>query len=234
MTSCNQGNESSAAQEIIDKTIKNAGGEKYENATINFTFRDTEYSSSRENGVFKLTRTFMDSLGKTKDVLGNSGFQRFRNEQEIDLPDTSETKFANSVNSVHYFVQLPYGLNTPAVQKELVGEAEIEGENYHEIKVTFKQEGGGVDHEDIYMYWINKENSTIDYLAYKFFVEEGGIRFREAYNPRIIEGLRFVDYRNYKIEPWKAVDLKELDSLFEAGKLEFVSDIKTEDVSVEI
>lgn len=221
------------AQEVINKTIENAGGSKYENASINFTFRDTEYSSKRHNGQFVLSRSSTDSSGTVKDVLKNDGFQRFRNETKIDLPDSTVTKYSNSINSVHYFTQLPYGLNSEAVIKELVGESEVKNKKYYEVKVTFKQEGGGTDHDDIYMYWISKDGFTIDYFAYKFYTGEGGIRFREAYNPRTIGGLRFVDYRNYKTEPWESVNLQTLGELFEKGKLELLSNIKTENIYVD-
>jgi len=222
------------AQKIIDKTIENAGGENYEVATINFTFRNIKYSSKRKKGNFELSRTFTDSIGEVTDVLNNYEFTRFVNAQKIDLPDSTATKYSNSVNSVHYFVQLPYGLNDPAVKKELVGDAEIEGEKYYEIQVTFGENGGGTDHEDVYMYWISQQNFTVDYFAYKFYTGEGGIRFRKAYNPRMINGIRFVDYENYKLEPWKLVDLKTVDELYEAGKLELLSKIETEAISVEI
>lgn len=233
-TSCKQEEKTVTAQQIIDKTIENAGGKKYEAATINFTFRNIKYGSKWKNGNFEYSRTFIDSIGEVNDVLNNTEFTRFVNAQKINLPDSTATNYSNSVNSVLYFVQLPYGLNAPAVTKELIGEAEIEGKKYYEIKVTFAQDGGGTDHEDVYMYWISKDDFTVDYLAYKFYTDEGGIRFRKAYNPRMINGIRFVDYENYKIEPWESVDLKTVDSLFVAGKLELLSDIKTENVVVEI
>ncbi len=129
-------------------------------------------------------------------------------------------------------MQLPHGLNDPAVGKELVGEAEIDGQQYYEVKVTFAKEGGGTDHEDEYMYWIAKEGFTVDYLAYKFYTGKGGIRFRKAYNPRMVNGIRFVDYENYKLEPWEAVDLQNVDELFKTGKLELLSKIETEAISV--
>ncbi|MEH6765727.1 MAG: DUF6503 family protein [Aequorivita antarctica] len=230
--SCKQENKQLTAQQIIDKTIENAGGEIYEAATIKFTFRDIKYSSQRKNGAFKLTRTIIDSLGETQDILTNSNFERFANGTKLSLADSTASIYSNSLNSVLYFVQLPYGLNAPAVNKESVGEAEIDGKKYFEIKVTFGQEGGGTDHDDIYMYWIAKDHFTVDYFAYKFYTGKGGIRFRKAYNPRTISGLRFVDYKNYKVEPWESVDLKTVDSLFEVGELELLSEIKTEDVSV--
>lgn len=232
--SCKEENKQLTAQQIIDKTIENAGGDKYEIATIDFTFRDIKYSSKRKKGLFEYSRTYTDSIGEVNDVLNNTEFTRYINAQKIALPDSIATKYSNSINSVLYFVQLPFGLNTPAVKKELVGETEIEGGKYYEIQITFDEEGGGKDHEDVYMYWINQQNFTVDYFAYKFYTGDGGIRFRKAYNPRTVSGLRFVDYENYKVEPWESVDLKTVDDLFEAGKLELLSEIKTEDVFVKI
>lgn len=230
-TSCKQW-ERLSAQQIIDRTIANAGGQNYEEATITFTFRNIMYGSKRHDGEFELTRTQTDSLGETWDVLTNNGFERFVNGNKIILPDSTAVKYANSVNSVHYFVQLPYGLNDPAVKKVLVGETQIAGKPYFEIAVSFAQEGGGTDHEDEYMYWINKNDFTVDYFAYKFYTDKGGIRFRKAYNPRRINGIGFVDYENYKIEPWQSVDLKTLGALYEAGKLELLSKIETKAISV--
>lgn len=232
--SCKEEKKPLTAQEIIDKTIENAGGDAYKQATVAFTFRNIKYISKQNNGLYELTRTFTDSLGEVRDVLTNLGFERFVNALKITLADSTAAKYANSVNSVHYFVQLPFGLNAPAVKKELVGEAEIEDKKYYEIKVTFAQEGGGADHEDEYLYWIAQDDFTVDYFAYKFFTDEGGIRFRKAFNPRTIRGLRFVDYQNYKVEPWESVELKTVDELFAAGKLELLSEVNTEDVSVEI
>lgn len=221
------------ADGIINKAIEEAGGKLYEQAEIEFKFRKMKYSSKRNNGLYQFTRSFKDSLGEVRDVLNNDGLRRYRNGREEKISDSLAGLYAESVNSVHYFLQLPYGLNAPAVQKQLVGEDTIAGQPYYEIQVTFKQEGGGVDHEDIYMYWVNKDKYTIDFLAYRFFVNDGGIRFRVAYNPRDIKGIRFVDYKNFKTNQL-STPLEELDELYERGELEKVSEIKNEILKVEI
>ena len=120
-----------------------------------------------------------------------------------------------------------------AVIKEKVGEENIKGKGYYLIKVTFKKEGGGTDFEDEFLYWINKKEYTVDYLAYKYAVNGGGIRFREAYNPRVVNGLRFVDYNNYKENDLKT-PLQSLGKLFETGKLMKVSVIELKDINVYI
>lgn len=221
------------ADEIIEKAIENAGGDRYDKANIEFVFRKNTYTSNRNGGLYEFTRTMKDSIGEFKDVLNNEGLTRYREGQKVKLSDSLAGVYAESVNSVHYFVQLPYGLDGPAVQKKLVGEDSIAGKPYYEIEVTFKQEGGGADHEDIYMYWVNKNKYTIDYFAYRFYVNDGGIRFRAAVNPREIEGIRFVDYENYKTDDL-STPLQKLDELYEEGKLKKVSEIKNEILNVEI
>ncbi|AVR45829.1 deoxyribose-phosphate aldolase [Christiangramia fulva] len=230
--SCEKSNET--AQEIVDKAIENAGGEKYENAEISFDFRNISYRSSRKAGKFRLERFQKDTLlGEIHDVLDNKGFARYLGESKIELPDSLVQAYTNSVNSVHYFMELPYGLNDPAVNKKLIGKDSIEGREYYEIRVTFDKQGGGEDHQDEYLYWIDTQNFGVDYLAYNYETEGGGVRFRKAINPRRIEGIRFVDYQNYGYNDIN-VELSKLDNLYEAGQLFKVSDIRNKNIEVNL
>ncbi|MCG9973264.1 DUF6503 family protein [Christiangramia crocea] len=231
--SCVNESEDLTANEIVDKAIENAGGERYKSAEIDFVFRKRKYSSKREGGRFQLERIMTDSSGnKIHDVLDNEGLERYVNDSAVQLADTLKTQISNSVNSVHYFVHLPFGLNAPAANKKLIGKDSIDGREYYEVKVTFSQNGGGTDHEDEYLYWIDTQTYKVDYLAYNFETNDGGIRFRKAYNPRIIKGIRFVDYQNYKYDDL-STPLSQLDSLYEARELELLSLIETENVEVD-
>ncbi|HSP40501.1 MAG TPA: DUF6503 family protein [Gillisia sp.] len=231
--SCKPEERGLTAQEIIDKTIETAGGERYKRATITFKFREHIYKSKRRAGEFQLERSLEDSSGITRDVINNTGFRRYFNDSLVTVPDSMVVRYTSSVNSVHYFAHLPYALNDRAVNKEKAGENTILGQPYYKIKITFQQEGGGADHHDEFLYWIHKENFTIDYLAYKFLVNDGGIRFRVAYNPRYIEGIRFVDYENYTIEDF-TTELRVLDDLYLKGELIRLSTIETEVIEVEV
>ncbi|WP_299220601.1 DUF6503 family protein [uncultured Aquimarina sp.] len=220
-----------SVEQIVNKTIENAGGSKFDKASIRFTFRGKEYRSVRSNGNYQLERLISGTDGMVHDILNNRGLSRFIESCSVKVVDSMVTKISDGVNSVHYFANLPYGLNAPAVNKELVGESKIKNISYYKIKVTFDQEGGGTDFEDEFMYWIHKENFTIDYLAYKYAVDGGGIRFREAYNPRIINGIRFVDYKNYKTDNL-STSLSRLDVMFENEQLKLLSKIELEDIYV--
>ncbi len=237
MFSCKQQNEKKeiphklTAQEIIDKAIENACQGNCNQTFIEFTFRDKTYSSSRKNGNYKLERIKVEGEDTIYDVVSNEGLKRFINEREVTVVDSLITNISDGVNSVHYFAQLPFGLNNEAVQKRLIGEDSINKKSYYEIEVTFKEEGGGTDFDDVFVYWINKKEYTVDYLAYSYATNGGGIRYREAYNPRFIEGIRFVDYNNYKPESID-VNLSELDDIFVKGELKLLSKIETENVKV--
>ncbi len=220
-----------SAAEIIDKAIDHAGGHRFDNAIMHFTFRGKQYRSERGEGIYALERFVDGPNGLIHDIVSNAGLKRTIENCPVEITDSLVTRISDGVNSVHYFANLPYGLNAPAVQKELIGESTIDNEGYYKIKVTFAQEGGGTDFEDEFLYWINKEDFTIDYLAYKYAVNGGGIRFREAYNSRVINGIRFVDYKNYKTDNLKT-PLEKLDQLFEQKQLKLLSKIELEDIYV--
>ena len=221
-----------SAQEIVDRSILVSGGDLYKTSDITYKFRDFSYASEWKDGSRVLKRIKLTDSTRVLDVKTSQGLERFVNDSLVPLKDSIANVYGNSVNSVHYFANLPYGLNDPAVKKEFLGEVAINGKDYYKLKVTFDQKGGGDDHDDIYLYWFNKETFKPDYLAYKFYVDGGGIRFRVAYNERYIGGIRFVDYENYEASK-EETSIYEVDSLYKKGQLRLLSKIELVDVSVE-
>ncbi|WP_081209212.1 DUF6503 family protein [Salegentibacter sediminis] len=225
--------ETQKIEEIIEKTIETAGGENYTRATITFNFRDRTYKSMRRGMEFSLERQFAEASDSIRDVVSNSGFHRYVNDSIRVIPDSLVARFNKEIKTVNYFAHLPYGLDHRGLVKELVGEAQIKGEPYFQLKMLFGQGASGVVGHDEFIYWIHKEDFTLDYLAYKFVEDEDGIRFRAAYNPRSIKGIRFVDYKNYTYHD-PDTKLSELDELYEADQLELLSTIETEILEVEL
>lgn len=219
------------AQEIIDSSITVSGGNLYKNTNRRFFFRNRTYISENSNGRQTLKRILKTDTATILDVRTAQKFERYVDDSLVHVHDTMAIKYANSVNSVHYFAALPFGLNAPAVNKELLRSVAIKGNEYHKIKVTFSQKDGGDDYDDIYVYWFNKKTMKPDYLAYEFHIDGGGMRFREAFNERDINGIRFVDYNNYKTADMETSILK-IDSLFEVGRLELLSKIELTDIEV--
>jgi hypothetical protein len=217
------------ASEIINNSIDFHGGELFENSIIDFDFRDRHYKIERNKGLFTYHRLFEDSLGKYHDILNNNGFKRFLNGSELKVEPEWARRYSNSINSVVYFALLPYGLNDPAVIKRYLGEEEIAGKRYYKIRVTFKQDGGGEDFNDVFVYWINKETYGMDFFGYAYESDGGGIRFRQAVNTRRIDGILFTDYINFKGAD-NSRDVAGLAALFQSGKLAKLSEISLENI----
>ena len=231
LSSCSEDNNINP-QKIIDKAIAISGGENYKNLEIEFSFRELQYRSKLQDGNFEYERLALKSNKTILDAYGNvKPFERFVNDTLVKIPDSLSNRIESSINSVNYFVLLPFGLNDPAVNKKYLDKEMIKGKDYHKIQVTFNKEGGGEDFDDVYVYWFDTKNYKIAYLAYSYTVNGGGMRFKEAYNERIISGLRFVDYNNYKPKD-KNISLYDLGRLFENNQLKLLSKIETENIKI--
>jgi hypothetical protein len=219
-------------QEIVDLAIEAHGGEAYEKAKISFDFRNIHYEILKTPSRFEYSREFSDSLGRVKDILTDEGFKRTIDGKEISLTEERRQAYSSSVNAVAYFAFLPYGLNDAAAHKRWVGESALEGNTYDVIEVTFSEDGGGEDYNDEFLYWINKENNRMDYLAYSYHTDGGGVRFRKAINSRTVNDIRMQDYENYKPGD-KNILLKDMENLYRNGELELLSEILLENIKVE-
>lgn len=228
--SCDQRTE---AQKIVDASIEAHGGDAFQTSKIEFDFRNIHYTIFKTPSAFEYIREFSDSTGTVKDVLNNSGFVRTVNGAKIDtLTEERIGAFSRSVNSVAYFAFLPYGLNDPAAIKTYLGETEMNGKKYHLVKVTFQPEGGGEHFEDEFLYWFGKEDYLMDYMAYSYHTDGGGIRMREVSGVVEVGGIRFQNYLNLKPED-KNTRVEKMQELYISGKLEKLSEIILENIRVE-
>ena len=219
----------SKADSIVNKAIKAHGGKLYENANFSFTFRKNKYSFKNKGSNYTYNVSGIDKEGNNfSDELKDGIVTHKIDTTIIRLSPEEYSKHLGALNSVIYFATLPYKLNDAAVNKKYMETTNIKGEFYHTIEVTFNKQDGGMDHEDQFYYWINTKTYKIDYLAYNYKVNKGGVRFRSFYNRRVIEGITFQDYINWKANV--GTPLKELPQLYENGKLKELSRIETENV----
>lgn len=219
------------AQSIVDQSIAYHGGDAYNVFNIEFDFRKMHYIVQRDNGNFHYERIQKDSTGaEIRDILTNTEAYRTINGERQNLPDSTMKKYKNSVNSVAYFLLLPQPLRDPAVNKEYLGEVTIRGRVYDKVKVYFDEEGGGKDHKDVFVYWFDKEDASIDYLAYLYNTSETGMRFREAYNPQQVGGILMQDYINFAPKDTTLAvseeNLLSLDELYTKDQLKELSRIE--------
>lgn len=218
------------ANAVVNDSIESHGGMRYDTLQMSFDFRDKHYIIDKKSGQFSYSRQFSDTLGRSvTDILDNEGFVRLINDTIVDLTEKEQSAYSNALNSVIYFALLPHGLNDSAVNKTYISTQNLKGKMYHVIQVTFQEEGGGEDFEDEFLYWINTEDQFVDYLAYSYKVEGGGLRFRQAFNRRQINGLTVQDYYNFKPQS-KDRGLFALKDQFDKGQLELLSKIELTNV----
>ncbi|WP_187696423.1 DUF6503 family protein, partial [Xanthovirga aplysinae] len=223
------------AQEVVDKAIQASKTDLLNHAEASFSFRDKQYEYQRDGGQFVYTRIQTDSTGNIiRDVYSNEGLKRYIEREETSLSEKKQNAYANSVNSVIYFAFLPLWLNDAAVNKNYEGINTIKGKKYHRIRVTFNQEGGGDDFDDIFLYWFDTEDYSMDYLAYKYNTNGGGMRFREAYNVQTINGITIQDYHNLKPRKKGSISFDQIDEAYKKGELEELSTIELKNIKINI
>ena len=218
------------AQKIIDQSIHFYGMDEIDQKTISFDFRIYHFSIKQDNGNFAYERSFKDdSLGTVKDQLSNHGFVREINGLVMPQTGKDSLKHAAEVNSVIYFAFLPLKLNDGAVQKKYLKEVSINGKTFDKIEVRFNQEKGGKDHDDVYYFWFDQADHSMDYFAYS----SGGNRFRAVKKIKETKGLKLQDYENFEGNKLEKTPLLNYDKLYEQDKLIKLSEIVLENVKVE-
>lgn len=225
LTSCEE-QKAFDADDWIEASVSAHGLYDLDGKRVRFDFREHAYTIKRSGGSFTCTRTLnTDSLVTIDSLQSNGTFSRHENGMRASLPDSMITKYSESINSVAYFFQLPLPLKDDAVISELENSTRIRAEEYQTLSVRFRQEGGGADYQDEFRYWINKRDSLIDYLAYTYETDGGGIRFRVATRRHVKNGMLFQDYENYKPSN-EDIPLDSLPHLWERGELELLSTIE--------
>jgi hypothetical protein len=206
-------------------------------ATVRYRFRGDAYRLRHDGGAFHYRRAYTDSLRRpVVEGLTNAGPYRTVGGDTVSLSEAERDAVTTTVNSVAYFSLLPEPLSDPAVQPTYSGRDTIDGVPYHRVRVTFQQEGGGADWQDVFLYWFRADTYAMEYLAYAYGQgpgEEAGTRFREAYNVRQVNGVRMADYYNYTVDTLSAEQMTRYPELLARDAVRLVSRIEVDRLRVQ-
>ena len=223
-------NQKLSAEDWVNASIKSHRMDDFNNKKVAFSFREFNYTQNKDAQGIIYTRSKKQSPEQIDVLHSKNGFSRTLNNEPVILSDSLASVYSESVNSVLYFFRLPFSLkDTGAIKTELKSE-QIKNRLYQKIGVSFTPENGGVDYQDTFRYWIDKETKKLDYLAYQYHSDGGGIRFRAVVNRRTIGGVVFQDYENYKAP--KNSSLDELTDLYKKEKLELISMIINDSIRI--
>lgn len=233
LMACSQPKDVTNATQVVKDALEAHGLMAQESFDLRFDFRGRNYRAKVASGAFDYYRAFQDSTAQeVVDHLHNEGFTRMIAGDTAVVSPEKANAYGESVNSVIYFALLPYFLKDPAVQTDYLGITTFKNKPYYKIRVTFKEEGGGMDYDDVFVYWFRQDNYALDYLAYSYKRDGGGVRFREAYNAREVNGVRFADYVNYK-HPNAEFPVESTDDAFKQGQLEELSRIELQNIALD-
>ena len=218
------------AHQLVEDAVRYHGFDQLASTPVRFSFRDAQYSIDRSqlgNTIYTKAFSVVDTLsGQTQqlnDTLINSvQFTRYLNGKPLELSPEDSGRYAESLNAVAYFFQLPLPLLDEAAQLELLPDTRIKGNDYRTLAVSFAPDQGGKDHQDTFRYYFDPKTKALSYLSYAYETNGGGIRFRAAQESpkgRFV----FLNYLNYK--PKSPIPLDSLPSLHNDNQLELLSEI---------
>lgn len=218
------------AKSIISKSIKKHGGALYSNASYSFDFRGKEYSFNHDKNGHSYSLFWKDQDNKAiKISLQNEQLLKTINNELVQLNPDEIASYREQINSVLFFVLLPFKLEDQNATSAYLGDTKIKGEDYEIVEVNFSEDSD-TGNKTTYFFWFHKEKNTMDYLAYKYKGNNGlAVRFRSFYNRRNINGIVFQDYNNYTCDPNSS--LKEIAELYEDDKLTYVSNVEITNTS---
>lgn len=221
-----------SALSVIARAIDVHGGAHVKRMKLQFMFRGQAFQAFHDGSDFRYERTRMVDSIPVIDAIDNNGTYRWMNGVWSPVEDSLRNAVHGSINSVMYFALLPFKLADPAVRADHLGVVEMNGRDHHKIRVRFAKEGGGVDHDDVYVYWFDVETGRLAYLAYEYHVNGGGFRFREVTRYHEDQQVILMDYSNAK--PTVPVsDVVDMDALWKAGKLTVVSQVNLERIQIQ-
>lgn len=219
--------------DIVNEAIKSSGWDKFKNNDIEFDFRGIHYKIFHNNGNYVYEKIFLDTAqGIIREGMTNDSTYKELNGLSILLDENETARIRNTINQVVYFNLLPYKLNDNAVVKNYIGEAIINDKEYHKIKVTFSEAGGGDNYDDWYVYWFEKNTKAMDYFAYYYTINgENSERFRAVKKVHNINGFTFYDWENFTSDEI-GEQIENFDNFYIDGKVKKVSDIELNNIEV--
>lgn len=219
---------------IVDRAIEHHGGEIYRHS-------ETKLELCSKSGCFKVAAT-VDGERWVFTVSGKSESSQLRvtssNDSLIVERDGMEEavaadrrqRFRDWAMARVYFCFLPYRLNDPSVYKQDLGLVDWDGRQLHKVKVTFEA-GSSTDATDEYMYWFDPETARLEYLAYSYDDNGGGLRFRRAINHRRVGEILFFDQENFGVNGG-GLSVDAIDAAYVRDAMRHISTVRLEGIKV--
>ena len=219
---------------IVTRAIEHHGGEAYRGS-------ETELDVCSKSGCFHVVarvdgdRFAYTVSGKSDDPRrevrwSNDVLEVRENGAAVAIEPGKEQRYRDWAMARVYFCFLPYRLDDPSVIQHDRGLIEWDGRRLHKVKVTFEP-GTSTDAGDEYLYWFDPETARLEYFAYSYDDDGGGLRFRRAVRHRRVGGLLFFDQENLGVEG-PGLSVEAIDPAYVQSRMRHISTVRLEAISV--
>jgi len=222
------------ADTLLENTINAHGGNLYKNSIISFKFKSFNYTLKRDDNdyEYQMIREEKDVLKEAKTF--NGGFEYFEDGEQKELSARLSSMFTNRINSMAYWIYIPYEFSTNDAIKEYIGKDVLRGNEYHKLKITYRQFEGLPEDDRIYILWIDTKKFEIDFVAVGNLNDTNGKKFYAAGNKRKIKGMLFSDYEMYNTKTKsKEINFEDLGTSYNIGAMLRDNIVTYENISVE-
>ncbi len=226
--------ETSRHLDIVDRAIAYHGGDAYQTSR-------TELDLCSKSGCFHLVaevdggrfdyRVSRETAESAIEVRStNDTLEVVRDGANVDVEAAKAQSYRDWAMARVYFCFLPFRLNDPSVIQQDLGLVDWDGRKLHKVKVTFEADSS-TDASDEFMYWFDPDTARLEFFAYSYDNNGGGLRFRRAVHHRRIGGILFFDQENLGTED-ADISVDDLDAAVVRDRLRHISTVRLEAIKV--
>lgn len=207
------------ARAVLRTAMERHGSRVLDNAVVEYRLFGVDFRIVHEGGCFRYEHIHDDGR---REVFDNEGIT-IEEGGRLRAPSAQErVQVTMNLNGGRYMTLLPHRLDDPQVRARYLESMEIDGEAYHEIAVTFEGDTG-LGSDNRFVFWVHRDEGTIDYRAVDFFLPGRGRRtqnFSVAVNPRRVTGVLFTDWIQYGSSPELGRRIEDYPEAWSDGALE--------------
>jgi len=220
-------------EEIVQRLEQETGSVKRETASVYYRFQNRNYRIERNCGWFEFLHESPNVEQEEIIKMDNIELiQVINNITRRDLADSTKLRLARHMKLKLFLMEMPFGLNSPTVQKEFLNQEKIKEQNLSKIKIEWIEDNYEKPYKVESVIWVDEKANDIAYIAMDLG-DENNIFLYEPFNKREIEGIVFMDYHKYSGKKNK-FSLEEMGRALDKNKLEEKPDLIYSDIRVSV
>lgn len=229
--SCNN-EQSLSGEDLLNRAIEVSGGDSFFHSTISFDAQGMRYTMERDGNIANFTSERQVDTTYYKATYRNGYQQYFVNGVEQEESFSSRKFISSRLEGFLYLTSIPHVFNQTAVIVNRKEDVVIRNKTYQVLHITFTKLPEDDPGNEFYLY-IDPVSGYVEFRAEKLDLDGETNLLKKAYNPRIIEGIRFVDYKVFTTRDTTML-LSDYYKAYDIPNLIPIGDIEYTNIEVEL